>query len=97
MGSETNWPLWEVFVQSQQGAPHQHAGSVHATDAEMALQNARDVFARRGPVISIWVVPASAITASSPSDAGPFFDPADDKVYRHASFYKGPVGLRHEE
>ena len=44
--------LWEVFVQSETGAPHEHAGSVHATDAEMALQNARDVYARRGNVIS---------------------------------------------
>lgn len=97
MGNETQWPLWEVFVQSEKGGAHQHAGSVHATDAEMALQNARDVFARRGPVISIWVVPASAITASRPSDAGSFFEPAEDKVYRHATFYKGPIGSRHEE
>ena len=37
------WPVWEVFTQSEEGAPHEHAGSVHATDAEHALQNARDV------------------------------------------------------
>ena len=88
--------LWEVLVQTETGAPHHHAGSVHAVDAEMALQNARDVFARRGPVISIWVVPAKAITATQPSDTGPFFDPAEDKTYRHASAYKGPIGLKHE-
>ncbi len=86
--------LWEVFVQSETGAPHEHAGSVHAVDAEMALQNARDVYARRGNVISIWVVPSRVITATTPSDVHPFFDPADDKVYRHPQFYKIPKSAK---
>jgi ring-1,2-phenylacetyl-CoA epoxidase subunit PaaB len=86
--------LWEVFVQSETGTPHEHAGSVHAQDAEMALQNARDVYARRGNVISIWVVPSDCITATSPSDTHPFFDPADDKVYRHPQFYKIPKAVK---
>jgi ring-1,2-phenylacetyl-CoA epoxidase subunit PaaB len=90
---DTQWPLWEVFVQDEQGAPHAHAGSVHAVDAEQALQNARDVYGRRG-ALSMWVVPAAAITATSPDDSGPFFDPADDKVYRHPQFYKAPRGVR---
>lgn len=81
-------------MQSAQGAPHEHAGSVHATDAELALTNARDVYARRGKVISIWVVPAGAITASSPEEQGPFFDPAADKIYRHPQFYKIPSGVK---
>lgn len=86
--------LWEVFTQGLQGAPYEHAGSLHAADAEQALQNARDVYARRGEAISLWVVPAEAITASSPSDAGPFFDPGNDKPYRHPQFYKSPRGVR---
>lgn len=90
---DSQWPLWEVFVQEKTGAPHEHAGSVHAVDREMALQNARDVYGRRGAV-SMWVVPTDAITASSPDDAGPFFDPADDKPYRHPQFYKTPRGVR---
>lgn len=85
---DTQWPLWEVFVQSRTGEPHEHAGSVHAPDAEMALQNARDVYARRGPVESLWVVPSAQIVATSPEDREPFFDPAKDKVYRHPSFYR---------
>jgi ring-1,2-phenylacetyl-CoA epoxidase subunit PaaB len=93
-GADTQWPLWEVFTQGPGGAPHEHAGSLHAPDAELALQNARDVYGRRGGVVSLWVVPAQAITASSPSDAGPFFDPADDKPYRHPQFYKTPRGVR---
>ena len=30
---DAQWPVWEVFTQSAQGAPHEHAGSLHATDA----------------------------------------------------------------
>lgn len=90
----SQWPLWEVFVQEEQAGPHLHAGSVHAPDAELALQNARDVYARRGPALSIWVAPSVAFTATKPADSGPFFDPADDKLYRHPSFYKVPRALR---
>jgi ring-1,2-phenylacetyl-CoA epoxidase subunit PaaB len=91
---ETQWPLWEVFTQAGKGAPHEHAGSIHATDAEHAMQNARDVYARRGEAVSLWIVPASAIVASVPGDAGPFFDPGNDKAYRHPHFYKVPRGVR---
>ena len=92
--ADAQWPLWEVFTQSEQGAPHEHAGSLHAADAEQAMQNARDVYARRGGVISLWVVPAESITASTPGDRGPFFDPGSDKAYRHPQFYKIPRGVR---
>jgi ring-1,2-phenylacetyl-CoA epoxidase subunit PaaB len=88
--------LWEVFTQAGHGAPHEHAGSVHAPDAELALQNARDVYARRGEAVNIWVVPSTEITASSPEDAGPFFDPGNDKPYRHPQFYKVPRGMKSE-
>ena len=39
-----DWPLWEVFVRSKQGLEHKHCGSLHASDAEHALQMARDVY-----------------------------------------------------
>jgi ring-1,2-phenylacetyl-CoA epoxidase subunit PaaB len=94
LAADGQWPLWEVFTQSEQGAPHEHAGSLHAVDEEQALQNARDVYARRGGVISLWVVPAAAITASSAGDNGPFFDPGASKAYRHPQFYKAPRGVR---
>ena len=86
--------LYEVFLQLKQGGAHEHAGSVRAADAEMALQNARDVYARRFHPLSIWVVRSEDITSSSPGDAGPFFDPGDDKPYRHPSFYTVPRGVR---
>lgn len=89
------WPLWEVFVRARRGLSHQHVGSLHAPDAAMALRNARDVYTRRGEGVSIWVVPSSAITASSPDEKGPLFDPAMDKAYRHPSFYDVPKGVSH--
>ena len=88
--SNSEWPLWEVFTQPKSGKPHEHAGSLHAPDAESALLNARDVYARRKEAVSLWVVPSDQITASSPDDSGPFFDPAADKPYRHPQFYSVP-------
>ncbi|MEP7279671.1 MAG: 1,2-phenylacetyl-CoA epoxidase subunit PaaB, partial [Bacteroidota bacterium] len=64
-------------------------------DAKMAMENARDVYTRRQEGISIWVVESAHIHASNPGDAGSFFDPANDKVYRHPSFYELPEDLRH--
>jgi ring-1,2-phenylacetyl-CoA epoxidase subunit PaaB len=91
---DSEWDLWEVFTQEGEGAPHEHAGSVHATTAEHAMQNARDVYARRGKVVSLWVVPTASIVASAPSESGPLFDPGNDKAYRHPQFYKVPRGVR---
>lgn len=95
--SDTNnqWPLWEVFIQTKPGQPHKHAGSLHAADREMAMQNARDVYTRRSEGTNIWVVPSEAITASTPEDAGSFFDPANDKIYRHPTFYQTPEGVKY--
>ncbi len=84
------WPLWEVFIRGQHGLSHRHVGSLHASDAEHAIKNARDVYTRRKEGISIWVVPAAHITASSPDAKGSMYDPADDKVYRHPTFFDIP-------
>jgi ring-1,2-phenylacetyl-CoA epoxidase subunit PaaB len=89
-----DWPLWEVFIRSRRGLSHIHAGSLHAPDAVMALRNARDVYTRRQEGVSIWVIPAAAITASSPGEKDAFFDPAGDKVYRHPTFYDIPDEVR---
>jgi len=88
--SRSEWPLWEVFVRARRGMSHIHVGSLHAPDAELALRNARDVYTRRNEGVSIWVVPSSMITASSPDEKDPFFDPAADKAYRHPTFYDIP-------
>ena len=52
------------------------------------------MYARRNEAISIWVVPSVVITASTPEDVGAFFDPANDKAYRHPQFFKTPRGVR---
>ncbi|MGB0688584.1 MAG: 1,2-phenylacetyl-CoA epoxidase subunit PaaB [Paracoccaceae bacterium] len=84
------WPLWEIFIRGQHGVSHRHVGSLHAADAEAALRNARDVYTRRNEGVSIWVVEAANITASSPANKGPLYDPSNSKVYRHPSFYDIP-------
>ena len=91
----TGLPLWEVFVRPKRGVSHVHAGSLHASDAESALRNARDVYTRRGEGVSIWVVPAAEVTASSPGEKEAWFDPAADKIYRHPTFYDVPDGVEH--
>ena len=88
--SELNFPLWEVFIRSHNGLAHKHVGSLHAADATMALQAARDVYTRRGEGLSIWVAPSSAIVASDPADKAAMFEPTASKIYRHPSFYDVP-------
>ncbi len=95
MSSSTDWPLWEVFVRSRRGLSHTHAGSLHAPDAEMALRNARDLYTRRSEGVSIWVIPSTAITASSPTRRTPSSSRHGDKPYRHPTFYEIPDGVKH--
>ena len=92
---QNDWPLWEVFIRSKQGLDHKHAGSLHAADAQMAIENARDVYTRRMEGVSIWVVESKYIHASSPQEAGELYEPANDKVYRHPTFYDLPDEVKH--
>ena len=90
-----DWPLWEVFVRAKGGLAHRHVGSVHAPDAELALRHARDTYTRRlgrgEPVGGA----SAAIVASDPDEAGPLFEPAEDKIYRHPTFYDIPDEVKH--
>ena len=89
------WPVWEVFIRSRAGLDHRHVGSIHATDARMAIENARDVYTRRQEGVSIWVVPSKTMTASDPGESSELFEPAMDKIYRHPTFYDLPDELTH--
>jgi ring-1,2-phenylacetyl-CoA epoxidase subunit PaaB len=82
---DTQLRTFEVFQQSKSGEPHVHVGSVHAPDAELALQFARDQFARRLPCVSLWVVPSDQITATTQEEATTWFEATTDKSYREAS------------
>ena len=88
-------PLWEVFIRPRDGLDHKHCGSLHAADADMALNAARDVYTRRGEGTSIWVVPSAAITASDPEVKDENFEPTASKIYRHPTFYDIPDEVGH--
>ena len=93
--TDSNLQAWEVFIQPKTGAQFQHMGSVHASDKEMALQNARELYTRRNEGSCIWVVKASEIVSSESEDSEAFFDPSNDKIYRHPTFYTMPKGSKH--
>ncbi len=93
--SRRDWPLYEVFVRGKRGLNHVHVGSLHAPDDEMAVHEARDLYTRRNEGVSIWVVRAEHITASSPDEKDPMFAPSGDKVYRHPTFYEIPDQVPH--
>ena len=95
MTKPKQYPLWEVFVRSNRGIDHKHAGSLRACDAEMAIQNARDLYTRRLEGVSIWVVPSEMIVASDPNEKDALFSPSEDKIYRHPTFYNLPDELEH--
>ena len=92
---KSEWPLWEVFMRSKAGLDHKHAGSLHAADADMAIENARDVYTRRMEGVSIWVVEGKHIHASDPGESESMYDPASDKIYRHPTFYDLPDEVKY--
>ena len=89
-----DWALYEVFIRSRAGLEHKHVGSLHAADARMAIEHARDVYTRRQEGVSIWVVRSADIIASDPAEADALFEPARDKVYRHPTFYVIPEEVK---
>lgn len=91
---ENQGELWEVFIQTKPGQPYKHAGSIHAYDKEMAIENARDLYTRRNEGTALWVVPSKEIVAVSASESSAFFEPATDKIYRHPTFYDLPDGVK---
>ena len=92
--AKKDWPLWEIFIRSKSGLSHKHAGSLHAADAEMAIEHARDVYTRRNEGVSILVVKSSEVIASDPEDEY-MFESAKTKIYRHPTFYDIPEEVGH--
>jgi ring-1,2-phenylacetyl-CoA epoxidase subunit PaaB len=91
MTTSRDWALYEIFVRARGGLDHKHVGSVHAADAAMALEHARDLYTRRLEGVSIWVAKSTDLVASDPTDADALFEPARDKIYRHPTFYEIPA------
>ncbi len=63
--SDSQGPVWQVFERPGHGHPVRAAGSVHAVDAETALQNAWAVYGRRPTAVALWVVPRSLVLTKS--------------------------------
>lgn len=90
---DTQWPRYEVFQQASAESSLENCGSVHAPDADMALQNARDVFVRRPQTANLWVVPAAAILSVTREElvglpAAPAVDSADSPEETYHIFTK---------
>jgi ring-1,2-phenylacetyl-CoA epoxidase subunit PaaB len=91
---ENQGELWEVFLQTKPGQAFKHVGSVHAFDKNLAIENARDVYTRRGEGTALWVVPSKEIVAVTANESEYFFEAADEKIYRHPTFYSMPEGVK---
>lgn len=87
--TDTQWDTYEVFHQKKKGDPHVYVGSVHAPDPQLALQMARDQFARRLACVSLWVVRSRDITATDYQDTD-FFARTTDKSYRDPKAFGAP-------
>ncbi|MFF8868453.1 1,2-phenylacetyl-CoA epoxidase subunit B [Streptomyces sp. NPDC015139] len=86
-------PSWEVFLRERRGFAHQHVGSVRAVDARTALEYARDLYARRGDPMSLWVVRSASVHVSSPSEQNSFFSNARQHILSRSPEYFTPLGL----
>jgi ring-1,2-phenylacetyl-CoA epoxidase subunit PaaB len=80
------WPVYQVFERPSPGDPMQAAGSVHAPDPEMALQNARDVYGRRPTSIGLWVVPRLAIFSKTKEELAGFSPAQAQKNAREQTY-----------
>ncbi|HEX5451410.1 MAG TPA: hypothetical protein VFW86_03390 [Candidatus Limnocylindrales bacterium] len=75
---------WEVFRQEREGEPMAHAGSVLAPDAELAVHYARELAARRGESVRLWVVRRNDVHVLDDPD---WLRPALDRSYRQPGGY----------
>lgn len=93
---EDGWPRWEAFVRQNGGLAHIHSESVHATDAESALLNARDAYLRRVEGVSLWVAPSASVTvweSDSTDDPPPASDAGAASLWE--VFVRHRRGLAH--
>ena len=75
---------FEVFRQEREGDPMRHGGSVVAPDPTLALHYARELYARRGESIRLWVVRRADIVEVDDQD---FLNPPFDRSYKKPGGY----------
>ena len=86
LGNE-HFQTYEVFQQVKRGTHHQHVGSVHAPNAEMAMLFAKEQYCRRGAAVNLWVVKTADVFVTEYQDAD-IFETTEDKLYRDPNSYK---------
>lgn len=82
-----HWQTYEVFTQRKRGTHHEHVGSVHAPNPEMAILFAKEQFARRGICVNIWVTKTSDIFTTEYEDED-IFATTPEKFHRDPESYK---------
>ena len=82
-----NWETYEVFHQLRRGNHHEHVGSVHAPNVELAMIFAKEQFARRGACVNLWVAKTANIFATEYEDQD-IFETTPDKHHRDPESYK---------
>jgi ring-1,2-phenylacetyl-CoA epoxidase subunit PaaB len=74
-----NLEPFEVFRQEREGDPMRHGGSVVAPDPTLALHYAREMYARRGESLRLWVVRRADIVELDDQD---LLNPPLDRSYK---------------
>jgi ring-1,2-phenylacetyl-CoA epoxidase subunit PaaB len=83
--------VYEVFRQEREGDPMTHSGSLLAPSDELALQYARDIFARRNEALRLWVVAREHVATIDDPD---LLRPPFDRSYRRPDGYNVVPRLR---
>lgn len=77
---------YEVFIQNSRQASATHVGSVLAMDDLLALQNAKEVFARRDTPVTLWVVRRDYVVSFG-SEQEELLRFPERRTYRQPSFF----------
>jgi ring-1,2-phenylacetyl-CoA epoxidase subunit PaaB len=77
--ADGNLEPFEVFRQEREGDPMRHGGSVVAPDPTLALHYAREMYARRGESLRLWVVRRADIVELDDKD---LLNPPLDRSYK---------------
>jgi ring-1,2-phenylacetyl-CoA epoxidase subunit PaaB len=75
---------FEVFRQEREGEPMRHGGSVVAPDPTLALHYARELYARRGESLRLWVIRRADIVELDDQD---LLNPPLDRSFKKPGGY----------
>lgn len=84
--NQTDYPVYEVFIQRDANNSFVHHGSLLAPNDEVALYLAKENFARRQPCYNIWVSRRENLIQLS-AEERKALDKLEDKAYRETKGY----------